>query len=65
MSQSTPTQEVTKAPKTVPLREALPWFIVAIMIFAIAGIISGWFFRSQVTASNQAAIAAVSKIQAR
>ncbi|BAS17603.1 hypothetical protein AHiyo8_59060 [Arthrobacter sp. Hiyo8] len=63
MSKSTlTTTEVTKAPKTIPLREALPWFIVAIMTFAIAGIVSGWFIRSNVSAMT---VQTTSKEQSR
>jgi hypothetical protein len=43
------------------VREVVPWFIVTIMTFAVAGTIAGWFIHSNVAISNQAAIAAASK----
>lgn len=63
MSQPTPTTtDVTKAPKTILFREALPWFIVAIMTFAIVGLISGWQLRSNVSAMS---VPTTSKTQSR
>ncbi|MDQ0825396.1 hypothetical protein QFZ60_001569 [Arthrobacter sp. B2I5] len=61
---TTPTEarpQEIKAPKTLMVREVVPWFIVAIMTFAVAGTITGWFIHSNVAISNQASIAAASK----
>lgn len=39
----------------------LPWFIVAIMAFSLAGIITGWTLRSVNVSQIDAAVAAASK----
>ncbi|MFJ6416500.1 hypothetical protein [Paeniglutamicibacter sp. NPDC091659] len=57
--------QVTKDPKMIAVREALPWLLVAIMTFAIAGIITGWFMRSYAVTEQQTAIALASKVQSR
>jgi hypothetical protein len=64
---SIPTQapEATKAPRTLMVREVVPWFLVTILTFAAAGTISGWFLHANVAVSNQAIIAAASKDQSR
>ncbi|MET4003878.1 hypothetical protein ABIB48_002616 [Arthrobacter sp. UYCu511] len=62
--ETTRTQEI-KEPKTIAVREAVPWLIVAIMAFAIAGLITGWTLRSEVAVSQQSAVAVASKAVAR
>lgn len=52
-------------PKTVALREVVPWFLVAIMTFAVAGVVAGWTFRSHTIAETTNAVALTSKEQAR
>lgn len=41
-------------PKTVAVREIVPWLIITAMAFGVAGIIGGWFIHSNVigTAPN-------------
>lgn len=43
-----------KQPKTVAVREIVPWLVITAMSFGIAGIIGGWFIHSNVigTAPN-------------
>lgn len=56
----------TKAPKSITVRELIPWVIVVVMVFSIAGLVSGWFIRSNVAADKEQAVAAVaSKGQSR
>ncbi|NQD42379.1 hypothetical protein [Glutamicibacter halophytocola] len=64
-SKTTAPVQVTKEPKMVMLREVVPWFIVAIMAFAVAGTITGWFLRSDVAKIDQTYVAVESKAQSR
>lgn len=43
-----------KQPKTVAVREIVPWLIITAMAFGVAGIITGWFIHANVigTAPN-------------
>lgn len=54
-----------KAPKTVLVRELIPWMIVAMFTFTTTGLITGWFFHANVAASTQTVQAPVSKEQRR
>ncbi|MWV58218.1 hypothetical protein [Rathayibacter sp. VKM Ac-2754] len=57
---TTNTQEpsLPKKPRTIALSVSLPWFIVAIMTFALAGIITGWTLRSHNVSQIEQAVAA-------
>ncbi|QHF24217.1 hypothetical protein GTU73_09470 [Rathayibacter sp. VKM Ac-2804] len=59
---TTNTQEpsLPKKPRTIELSVALPWFIVAVMTFALAGIITGWTLRSENVSQIEQAVAAAS-----
>lgn len=62
--ETTRTQEV-KAPMTIAVREAIAWLFVAILAFAVAGVITGWLLRSNVAVEQQTAVAMASKEQSR
>lgn len=62
--ETTRIQEV-KAPMTIAVREATAWLLVAILAFAVAGVITGWFLRSNVAVEQQTAVAMASKTQSR
>lgn len=51
--------EVAKSPATVGVREIVPWMIIAVMIFAFAGVVTGWTLRSGNIAEVQAAATAM------
>lgn len=57
------TPQEVKQPKTIAVREVVPWLIVIFMTAAIAGVITGWFVRSTVVAETQHQVALVSKEQ--
>ncbi|WP_127886365.1 hypothetical protein [Rathayibacter festucae] len=55
-----PTPAMPKQPRTVALGVALPWLLVAIMTFAVAGVITGWTLRSENMAQVNEAVASAS-----
>lgn len=65
MKATSTTKSETKQPKSVAVRELIPWAIVLFLTTAIIGVISGWTLRT--VAANQArndiAAVAVSKPQ--
>ena len=57
--------QVTKEPAMISVREIVPWFIIAIMVFAIAGIISGWFIHVYAVNDAQTTVTIASKALSR
>lgn len=55
------TAQEVKQPKTIAVREVVPWLIVIFMMASVAGVITGWFIRSNVAAETQHQVALVSK----
>lgn len=53
--------QVTPDPKMVMLREVIPWLLVAIFAFSVAGVITGWFIHASVATDFQTEMAIVSK----
>ena len=45
----------------VMLREVIPWLLVAIFAFSVAGVITGWFIHASVATDFQTEVAVVSK----
>jgi hypothetical protein len=48
-----------KAPKTVLVRELIPWMLVTVFVFSTIGLVAGWFFHANVAVEKTQAVAAV------
>lgn len=64
-SANTAPVQVTKEPMMISVREFVPWMIVAILLFAVAGIIAGWFIHVHAVNDAHEAVAIASKVLSR
>jgi uncharacterized membrane protein len=61
MSKATTDRSEVKQPRTIAVREFIPWLLVTVLVFSVFGVITGWFLHNNVVQDAAAAVASMSK----
>lgn len=63
MSKSNQTAESTKQPKVIGIGTLIPWLIIVALVFAAAGLITGWFIHAHAVNDAKAAVITATELK--